>query len=324
MKEFDLIQTYFAGRGPKRKDVVLGVGDDAAITRVPAEKLLVVATDTMVENTHFFADSSPRSIGHRCLAVNLSDFAAMGAEPAWASIALTLPSINEAWIKEFTDGLFEIAEYYNVQIIGGDTTQGPLAVSVSLKGFVTEGKAMLRSGAKAGDWIYVTGQLGDSALSVQAKLNKIELAQDVQVMTQQRFDFPSARIAAGQVIRHAATSAIDLSDGLLQDLGHILNASNVSAHIDVEKLPISYLIEDAVGKEQAIKLALTGGEDYELLFTVPEEQKAYLDQNATAMGVNFTCIGQVRGGKPSIDLSLNGEPYTVEDEQGFQHFSQEQ
>ena len=171
MKEFELIQTYFANRGPQRKDVVLGVGDDAALTRVPQDKLLVVATDTMVENVHFFKDADPRSIGHRCLAVNLSDFAAMGAEPAWASLALTLPEVDEAWIKEFSDGLFEIAEYYNVQIIGGDTTQGPLTITVSLKGFVPEEKVLKRDGAKTGDWIYVTGQLGDAALAVQSKLN---------------------------------------------------------------------------------------------------------------------------------------------------------
>jgi thiamine-monophosphate kinase len=323
MKEFEIIQTYFAGRGPQRKDVVLGVGDDAALTRMPQDKLLVIATDTMVEDTHFFKDSCPRSIGHRCLAVNLSDFAAMGAEPAWASVALTLPTADEAWVKEFSDGLFEIADYYNVQIVGGDTTQGPLAVSVSLKGFVTEGKATLRSGAKAGDWIYVTGELGASALAVKAKLEGLEFQPEVSNLINQRFNFPSARIAAGHVIRHAATSAIDISDGLVQDLGHILKASNVSALIEVEKLPVSDLLVDAVGKEQALHFALSGGEDYELLFTVPEEQKAYLDQNATAMGINVTKIGQIRGGQTELELTLHGENFEINDEQGFQHFNAE-
>lgn len=322
MKEFELIQTYFSGRGPQRKDVVLGVGDDAALTKMPQDMLLVVATDTMVENTHFFKDACPRSIGHRCMAVNLSDFAAMGAEPAWASVALTLPSVDEEWVKEFTEGLFEIAEYYNVQIIGGDTTQGPLAVSVSLKGFVAEGKALLRSGAKAGDWLFVTGQLGDSALAVEAKLGKESISEDALKKVQQRFDYPAARIAAGHVLRHAATSALDVSDGLVQDLGHILKASGVSAEIDVDKVPVSPVVVEAVGEERALELALMGGEDYELLFTVPEEQKGYLELNATAMGINYTCIGQIKGGDSGVSLRRKGKPYALSNNKGFQHFSE--
>lgn len=269
MKEFELIQTYFANRGPQRKDVVLGVGDDAALTRVPQDKLLVVATDTMVENVHFFKDADPRSIGHRCLAVNLSDFAAMGAEPAWASLALTLPDADEDWIREFSAGLFEIAEYYNVQIIGGDTTQGPLSITISLKGFVTEDKVLTRDGAKTGDWIYVTGQLGDSALAVQSKLKGKALPEHHRKHIEQKFNFPSARLAAGHVIRHAASAAIDISDGLIQDLGHVLKASNVSAIVDVTRLPISDDVIGCVEISEAIDLALIGGEDYELIFTVP-------------------------------------------------------
>ena len=324
MKEFELIRKYFSERGPKRKDVVLGVGDDAALTRVPQDKLLVVATDTMVENTHFFPDASPRSIGHRCLAVNLSDFAAMGAEPAWASVAITLPTSDEKWVEEFSNGLFEVAEYFNVQIIGGDTTQGPLTVTVCLKGFVPENKALIRSGAKSGDWIYVTGSLGDSALTVASKLNKINVKAEHLQQAQRKFNYPVARLAAGQVLRHAATSAIDISDGLIQDLSHILNASNVSAEIDVANLPISQAVLDSLDQDSAIEMALIGGEDYELLFTVPEEQKGYLEQNATAMGVPFTCIGQVRGGDSGICLVKSGQKYPLPNLNGYQHFSSEE
>lgn len=324
MKEFELIRKYFSERGPKRKDVVLGVGDDAALTRVPQDKLLVVATDTMVENTHFFPDASPRSIGHRCLAVNLSDFAAMGAEPAWASIALTLPTADETWVEEFTEGLFEIAEYFNVQIIGGDTTQGPLAVTISLKGFVSENKALLRDGAKAGDWIYVTGSLGDSALTVASKMNKVQVAPSDLKQAEQKFNFPLARLAAGQVLRRAATSAIDISDGLIQDLTHILTASNVSAEIDVARVPISPALTASLDEDSAIVMALIGGEDYELLFTLPEEQKGYLEQNATAMGVNYTCIGQIRGGNNGISLIKDGEKYPSPPLHGYQHFAAEE
>lgn len=321
MKEFELINGYFLDRGPKRKDVILGVGDDAALTKVPEDNLLVVATDTMVEGIHFFKDAPARSIGHKCLAVNLSDFAAMGAEPAWASIAITLPNSDEAWIKEFTDGLFEIAEYYNVQIIGGDTTQGPLTVTVSIKGFIREEKALLRSGAKIGDWVYVTGQLGDAALTVANKLGQIDLEPNYAALSEQKFNYPSARIAAGQVIRHAATSAIDISDGLMQDLTHILKASDVSAELFVDKLPISPAVNAVLAQDKAIELALIGGEDYELLFTLPEGQKAFLEQNATAMGVEFTCIGQIKGSANNeITLLKDGEKYPHPQKQGFQHF----
>ncbi|NVK23590.1 MAG: thiamine-phosphate kinase [Gammaproteobacteria bacterium] len=321
MKEFELIEKYFAGRGPQRKDVVLGVGDDAALTRIPDDMLLVVATDTMVENVHFFKDAPARSIGHKCLAVNLSDFAAMGAEPAWASVAITLPNADEEWVKEFSEGLFEIAEYYHVQIIGGDTTQGPLSVTVSLKGFVREDKALVRSGAKSGDWIYVTGQLGDSALTVASKLQQVEVNEANAILSERKFNFPSARIAAGQVIKHVATSAIDISDGLVQDLGHILKASNVSAKIDIDKLPISPSVLASVDEDKAIELALMGGEDYELIFTVPEEQKAYISQNATAMGVGFHCIGQIQGAGEGICLMKNGEKVPLPNQAGFEHFT---
>ena len=320
MKEFELINSYFVDRGPKRKDVILGVGDDAALTKVPEDNLLVVATDTMVEGIHFYKDAPAKSIGHKCLAVNLSDFAAMGAEPAWASIAMTLPNSDEAWIKEFTDGLFEIAEYYNVQIIGGDTTQGPLTVTVSIKGFIREEKALLRSGAKIGDWVYVTGQLGDAALTVSNKLGHVDLDANLAALSEQKFNYPSARIAAGHVLRHAATSAIDVSDGLIQDLAHILKASDVSAELFVDKLPISPSVKSMLPEEKAIELALIGGEDYELLFTLPEEQKAFLEQNATAMGVEYTCIGQIKGAANSnITLFKDGEPYPMPSRQGFQH-----
>ena len=324
MKEFELINSYFVDRGPKRKDVILGVGDDAALTKVPEDNLLVVATDTMVEGIHFFKDAPARSIGHKCLAVNLSDFAAMGAEPAWASVAMTLPNSDETWIKEFTEGLFEIAEYYNVQIIGGDTTQGPLTITVSIKGFIREEKALLRSGAKVGDWVYVTGQLGDAALTVANKLGQIDLEPNFAALSEQKFNYPSARIAAGQVLRHAATSAIDISDGLVQDLAHILKASDVAAELFIDKLPISPSVKSMLPEDKAIELALIGGEDYELLFTLPEEQKAFLEQNATAMGVEFTCIGQIKGAANNNAISLvkDGEKYPLPKRQGFQHFGE--
>jgi thiamine-monophosphate kinase len=321
VKEFELISSFFADRGPKRKDVILGIGDDAALTKVPEDNLLVVATDTMVEDVHFFKDAPPRSIGHKCLAVNLSDFAAMGAEPAWASVAMTLPEASDEWLEEFTAGLFAIAEYYNVQIVGGDTTQGPLAITVSVKGFIKEDKALLRSGAKVGDWIYVTGQLGDAALTVANKLGQVDLDSNIATLSEQKFNYPSARIAAGHVLRHAATSAIDISDGLIQDLRHIIRASGVSAEVNLDNLPVSPSVNAALSEELALEMALIGGEDYELLFTVPEEKKAYLEQNSTAMGVGFHCIGQIKSGDTGIVLMKDSEKYPLPEKLGFEHFS---
>jgi thiamine-monophosphate kinase len=323
MKEFELIHQYFSERGPVRKDVVLGIGDDAAILKVPAEQQLVVATDTLVEGTHFFKDADPKSVGHKALVANISDFAAMGAEPAWASVALTIPEADLTWVEGFSQGLYEVAEYYNVQVIGGDTTQGPLSVSISLKGFVPENRALLRSGAKTGDWIYVTGDLGQSALVVDVLSKKLEIEPSVLIAAEQKFHFPNARLAAAQVLRHAATSAIDISDGLVQDLQHILKASKVSADLNLEQLPIAEVLVNNLSPEQALQYALTGGEEFELLFTVPEEHRAFLEQNATAMGVKYTKIGQIKGGEHGISYLQNGDkistPFICDS--GYEHFS---
>lgn len=320
MNEFELIARYFSGRGPKRKDVVLGIGDDAAVIIPPAQQALVVATDTLVESVHFLPDASPRSLGHRALAVNISDFAAMGAEPAWASIALTLPRLDEKWLQEFSDGLYAVAEYYGVSIVGGDTTRGPLTVTVSLKGHVPTDKVITRSGAKNGDWVYVTGRLGASALAVSSLTKMTPIQPEFEQATLDRFNYPSPRLAAGQVLRHVATSAIDVSDGLLQDLGHIIKASKVGVEIDVAKLPIDIAVSRSVSPEQAVEIALTGGEDYELLFTIPEEKKGYLEQNATAMGVEFTRIGQIKGTEGTVSLTYDGQPYQLANKTGYQHF----
>lgn len=321
MKEFELIHRYFIGRGPNRKDVIVGIGDDAAVLKVPDGKNLVVATDTMVEGTHFFQDASARSIGHKALVVNLSDFAAMGAEPAWASVALTLPTINEAWVEQFSQGLFDVAEYYGVQIVGGDTTKGPLSVTISLKGFVPEDRILKRSEAKAGDWIYVTGDLGRPALAVDYYKETKPLDSSNKEQVLEKFNFPNARLAAAQVIRHIATSAIDISDGLMQDLQHILTSSGVSAELYLDQLPISESLTNAISSEEAQRYALCGGEEYELLFTIPEEQRASLELNATAMGVTYTKIGQIKGGTSGITLLENGEKVSPQNYSGFEHFS---
>lgn len=322
MKEFELINRYFKGRGITRRDVNLGIGDDCALVTVPQNCQLALTTDTLVAGVHFFDDISPRALGHRALAVNLSDLAAMGAEPTWVSVALTLPSIDPQWIEEFTDGMHEIAEYFNVQIIGGDTTQGPLTITICAKGTVPEGKALRRSGAKVGDWIYVTGPLGDAGLAIESRKQGFKIEPEHLKYVNKRFDYPTPRVAAGQVLRGLASSAIDVSDGLIADLGHILDMSQVSAVINVESIPTSDAMQASLDFDQQLPFILSYGDDYELLFTVPDSNKGMLDLKLRQYGVDAVCIGQVKSGDGQIELLYNGEEFNFEP-QGFEHFAKE-
>ncbi len=321
MQEFETIDKFFKSNGVTRKDVNLGIGDDAAIVTVPDNYQLAITTDTLVSGVHFFADMDPRALGHRVVAVNLSDLAAMGAEPAWISLALTMPEVDENWLAEFSSGMHEIAEYFNVQIIGGDTTQGPLTISICAKGFVPNDKALTRSGAKNGDWIYVSGQLGDSGVAIDAHKGKLTLTSRHLASVTKRFHFPSPRVAAGQVLRGMASAAIDISDGLLSDLGHVLKQSGVGAHINIDKIPVSDALMESLNFEQRVPYMLAYGDDYELLFTVPEDKKGMLDINLSQYGVKAVCIGQVKGNAGEIALFNEGAPYTFEGN-GFEHFSE--
>jgi thiamine-monophosphate kinase len=323
MKEFELINRYFKGRGITRRDVNLGIGDDCALVTVPPNCQLAVTTDTLVAGVHFFDDISPRALGHRVLAVNLSDLAAMGAEPTWVSVALTLPSIDQQWIEEFAEGMHEIAEYFNVQIIGGDTTQGPLSITVCAKGTVPEGKALRRSGAKVGDWIFVTGPLGDAGLAIEVRKQGLKIEPEHLKYINNRFDFPTPRVAAGQVLRGLASSAIDISDGLLADLAHILDMSHVSATINIDSIPASDAMRSSLDFEQQLRFILNYGDDYELLFTVPDNKKSMLDLNLRQYGVDAKCIGQIKSGDGKIELFHQGEKFNFE-QHGFEHFAKEQ
>ncbi|TMO00071.1 thiamine-phosphate kinase [Pseudoalteromonas sp. S558] len=323
MKEFELINRYFKGRGITRRDVNLGIGDDCALVTVPPNCQLAITTDTLVAGVHFFDDISPRALGHRALAVNLSDLAAMGAEPTWVSVALTLPSIDRQWVEEFTEGMHEIAEYFNVQIIGGDTTQGPLTITICAKGTVPEGKALRRSGAKVGDWIYVTGPLGDAGLAIESRKQGLEIESEHLKYVNKRFDYPTPRVAAGQVLRGLASSAIDVSDGLLADLSHILDMSQVSAVVNIDKIPTSDAMKSSLDFDQQLPFILSYGDDYELLFTVPDSNKGMLDLKLRQYGVNATCIGQIKSGDGQIELLHKGEKFDFK-QHGFEHFAKEQ
>lgn len=319
--EFDLIETYFTHRLPQRDDVDLGIGDDGAIARVPENSELVIVTDTMVEGVHFDRDTPARALGHKVVAVNLSDLAAMGAEPAWISLAITLPEINDDWLTGFAHGLREICDYYNCQLIGGDTTQGPLSVTITAHGFVPTGKALRRSGAKPGDWIYVSGTLGDAGLALAARQHRQQLSPDYQRKLTERLYFPSPRVALGQSLRGIASSAIDVSDGLLADLRHILKASHVGARLSVDEVPLSLALTESLTEEQALIYALTSGDDYELLFTVPEAQRGLFDTVTAHSPSKPVCIGRVTKDAEMIQLLHDDEPWQLPDiTPGFEHF----
>ena len=318
MKEFELIKRYFTEQIVKRKDVLIGIGDDCAILTPPENYNIAVTTDTLVAGVHFPHDTSPRAIGHKAIAVNLSDLAAMGAEPTWVSLAITLPSVDENWVNEFCAGIFELCEFYNVQLIGGDTTQGPLSITITAQGIVPVDAQLTRTGAKPGDWIYVTGEIGDAALALRAVIDELEIEPAFKHQVQQRLDCPKPRVLAGQTLRNYASAAIDISDGLLSDLQHICNASNVGANIVLEDLPLSNAMVETLGAEKAIELALVGGDDYELLFTVSEDNKVGMETAIANIGVDVTCIGQLNG-SDKVTTTLNSKPINI-NASGYQHF----
>ncbi|CAM3856607.1 thiamine-phosphate kinase [Rheinheimera salexigens] len=320
MGEFELIAKYFSAVGAKRSDVITGVGDDGAVIQVRDGHDLVVTTDTMVSGTHFFANDDPRALGHKLVTVNISDLAAMGAEPAWLSLALTLPEVNEHWLSQFSAGINETAEYYNCQLVGGDTTRGPLSLTMTAKGLVPRGKALSRSGAKVGDYIYVTGTLGDAALGLKLQQGLHQVSKKHQTHILQRFQYPSARVALGQALRNIANSAMDLSDGLYGDIQHILHRSAVGASIDVQKLPLSQALKDSCDNNTAYGLALSGGEDYELLFTVSENKRGSLDVLLSPYGVAITCIGRITGAIGKLELKKSEQTFSYQP-QGFKHFA---
>lgn len=313
--EFELIRQYFKTQPVTRRDVVLGIGDDAAIIAIPADCQLVVTTDTLVAGNHFVADACPADIGYKALAANLSDLAAMGAVPAWCSLALTLPALDEAWLAGFCDGFYALAKTHNVQLIGGDTTKGPLSITITMQGFVPKGQAMLRQGAGIGDEIYVTGNLGDSAAGLAVILSGNAPQNALEKQLQHQHYHATPRVLAGQALRQLASAAVDISDGLVADLGHLLSDKPLSALINADALPLSQALLDHVGNlQKASKIALGSGEEYELCFTVPARNKAALIAALSQTNTPITCIGEIGAGegikvmwqdKP-VDWALSG------------------
>ena len=291
MDEFELIRRFFSAQPVQREDVLLGIGDDAALLHVPAAQELVVSTDTLVAGMHFPVDLSAEAVGHRALAVNLSDLAAMGAAPAWALLALTLPEVDEKWLEGFAWGFFQLARRFNVALVGGNLARGALNITLSVHGFVPTGEALTRSGAHAGDHVFVTGCLGDAAAGLERLRAGVDAADADSGV--RRFCFPEPRITAGLALRGIASAAIDVSDGFAADLGHILQASGVGARIAVASLPLSPALLRHVPREEAERLALSGGDDYELCFTVPPERMQRFESRKGMLDCPVTRLGEI-------------------------------
>lgn len=320
--EFALIDRYFAraaGSVGARPDVIAGIGDDAALLRVPDAADLVAAVDTLVEGRHFPPGSAPHSIGYRALAVNLSDLAAMGATPAWATLALTMPDADASWLAAFSDGLLQVAETHDVALVGGDTTRGPLTISVQILGWIARGTALRRSGARAGDLIAVTGTLGDAGAGLALLMQRMRVAdRTAEQELIRRFEYPAPRVAFGASARGTATAAMDLSDGLIGDLPKLAAASGLAATVDVARLPLSPALRMTVPPESARDFALAGGDDYELLVTVPPAGFERLSAVAQQLNLTLTAIGELHAGS-GVRWSLDGLPYSPSLE-GYDHF----
>ena len=315
-----MIEAFFKAKSIQRKDVIIGIGDDGAVTHIPQGQALVTTTDTLLSGVHFLADTSPHAIAQKAIAVNLSDLAAMGAEPAWISLSLSLPEVDESWLEAFSNGLQEHAVYYSVQLIGGDMVKGPLAITITAQGFVPFDQALTRSNAKPGDSVYVTGTLGDAGLGLHIAQQKCVLDDPLnQDYLLNRLNYPTPRLLVGTSLRRIASACIDISDGMVSDIKHILNASQCGAIIHVDKLPMSKALKESVSSSQAIDYALSAGDDYELLFTVSEEQKGHLETTLASANVQATYIGQMSGCAGKLELRQADKPYEYS-AKGYEHF----
>ena len=324
MTEFDLIARYFTR--PVKK-AALGVGDDCAIINSSPGMQLAISSDMLVEGQHFFSDVSPYSLGHKALAVNLSDLAACGATPVGFTLALALPRVDEAWLQEFSSGLWALADAHGCELLGGDTTQGPLNICITVFGEIPRGKALLRSGAQVDDDIYVSGMLGDARLALDALQGKIELPREILAQARQRLELPTPRVALGTALRGVATSSIDISDGLVGDLGHILKASGVGAQIDTD-ITMNLIaactrndwFKDHFYAKKQLQIVLSGGDDYELAFTSPPTARQAVHAASVSSQTPVTRIGVIQS-QPGLRL-VNGRGQPVDGQfASFNHFA---
>jgi thiamine-monophosphate kinase len=319
VSEADIIR-FFTRSDPS---VVLGSGDDSALIRPETGMEVAVSTDMLVSGQHFFTDADPYKLGNKSLAVNLSDMAAMGAKPRWATLALALPEslvkTNTKWIESFAGGFFELASLHRIALIGGDVTRGPLAICIQIIGEVAKGKALRRSGARPGDDIWISGKLGDAALAILHEHRQIKLEPDEFAECLNSLFLPVARVDLGQRLVGFANSAIDISDGLLADLGHILECSNVAATINMKEVNCSVILKKYLSQPQVINCMLAGGDDYELCFTVPKEKRGKIDEISQETGIPLTRIGKISAGEGLVVFDAT-EKLIMPETTGYDHF----
>jgi thiamine-monophosphate kinase len=306
--EFEIIRRYFER---PVSSAVLGVGDDAALVRPTPRMEIAISTDLLVEGRHFRVAADPRKLGHKALAVNLSDMAAMGASPRWLTLALSLPDADEAWIGAFADGLFALAARFGVELIGGDTVRGPRSICICILGEVPEGHALRRDGARAGDDVWVSGELGGAALA---------LAHPGIDEAERRLHEPEPRVALGERLRAHASAAVDVSDGFAQDLGHILERSACGALVHYDRLPKCAAFARVAQPALERQCVLSGGDDYELVFTAPQRARPAIEELARETGVALTRVGVVRPGEPTLSIA-DGRGNEIPAARGFDHFS---
>jgi len=314
--EFDLIDRL-RRRVAARGDVVLGIGDDAAILRLPPARDLVVAMDTLNAGVHFPEGTAPADIGWKALAVNLSDLAAMAATPAWCTLSLSMPDADAAWLDGFLDGFLDLAARHDVALVGGDTTRGPLSVCVTVHGLVAPGGALRRNAARSGDDVWVTGTLGDAA----GALRQWRAGTAIDPALRARLDRPTPRIAAGRALAGIAHACIDVSDGLLADLAHVCRASRAGARVQVDALPAAPALRQAFAGDDLRTLQASGGDDYELCFTAPKTARLAIEAVMSDVDVPVARIGEITGDRDDIVVvNADGEPW-VPPSSGYRHFS---
>ncbi|MEQ1590919.1 MAG: thiamine-phosphate kinase [Thiobacillaceae bacterium] len=315
--EFDLIKRYFTRPTP---GAVLGVGDDCALLSPTPGMQLAVSTDMLLEGRHFSPQDSPAGIGHKSLAVNLSDLAAMGATPRWATLAIALPGVDDAWLAAFARGFFRMADAHGIELVGGDTTRGALGIAITVLGEVLPGQALRRSGAQAGDDVWVSGQIGSAAMALAYRQGRLFMEQIDAAKLLPTLYLPQPRVALGLALRGIAHSAIDISDGLLADLGHVLAASGVGAELVFADFPVAAGTQNYLDQPVARECVLAGGDDYELCFTASASQREAVMSAGVLAGVTVTRIGRITDAPGMFVFDADGQTMSIE-KTGYDHFA---
>ena len=311
--EFEIIERYFK---KKMKQTALGIGDDAAIINVQKNHQLVISSDMLIETIHFLKNTNPSHLGWKSLAVNLSDIAAMGAKPKWATLSISLPKINHVWLKKFSEGFFKCANQFGIDLVGGDTTKGPLSISITIMGEIKKNQSLLRSGAKINDDIWVTGQLGLASMGLASLQKKLKLAPRLNAKCIKALEMPTPKVSLGYHLSRYTNSCIDISDGLIQDLNHILKASKVGATLLLNDIPCEKFIHTS----KQYQFVLNGGDDYELLFTAPKKNRSYIKKIAKKTNTVVNIIGAITYKKDLKIVNAQGKSLTF-DLMGFDHFA---